>query len=772
MAFALNTLSDSDVFLYLLGFRLVNALVVRTFFQPDEFFQSLEPAWQQAFGKSQGAWITWEWNHQLRSSLHPLIFATVLSITDALSRTVHLYPTWRAGLLLAIPGITQAVIAALGDFYTWKFARYVYKDKSRESWATLAVTVVSPWQWFCSTRTLSNCLETTITVVAMYLWPWECASGQTSVKPSNKQGVGSLSARIQWLKESALSLYRTPPNSAAIKNLRPADIASWVQDNSRALVDSTTNTNIQGVDSFRLRLCLGLTAVACILRPTNLIIWIILASVALYRSAWRDRLILAREAALLGSSVLALTFLLDRLFYGFWTFPPLHFWHFNVVQSLATFYGRNDWSYYATQGYPLLLTTALPFTLVGLYRTVTRRAEDKYSILVQLASISLAMPALLSVITHKEVRFIYPLLPALHILSASPLAGFFSPAIETTEGRFTPRRLILIFLLLVNGVIASYTTVIHNSGVISVLSYLRDQHQIHGTTTTWAVPGQGESYGGITAGFLMPCHSTPWRSHLIEPTIHAWALSCEPPINLTTEAKATYRDEADQFYDSPTSFLRANMIGGLRHIPRRPSYASPPNAKRAPTQLYPPHEWPDYLIFFAQLEPTLKRALQLSSYGECRRIFNTAWHDDYRRRGDVVVWCLDPSEQNQWRTEKEKRELEARDREFDKIIAQFRKPSSTWEQYTATIKNFLPFTSRKSWFESLWADLVPSWLPLPKLTFLKLNSSSGWGSGWGLRGWDWSWRPWASRTRVLGIPLPRWSDLAFWRRNVWDEIWF
>lgn len=51
--------SATNIFLFLVAFRLLNALVVRTFFQPDEFFQSLEPAWQIAFGKGQGAWVTW-----------------------------------------------------------------------------------------------------------------------------------------------------------------------------------------------------------------------------------------------------------------------------------------------------------------------------------------------------------------------------------------------------------------------------------------------------------------------------------------------------------------------------------------------------------------------------------------------------------------------------------------------------------------------------------------------------------------------------------------
>lgn len=52
-------ITPTTILLSLIAFRLINALVVRTFFQPDEFFQSLEPAWQVAFGKDQGAWMTW-----------------------------------------------------------------------------------------------------------------------------------------------------------------------------------------------------------------------------------------------------------------------------------------------------------------------------------------------------------------------------------------------------------------------------------------------------------------------------------------------------------------------------------------------------------------------------------------------------------------------------------------------------------------------------------------------------------------------------------------
>ena len=48
-----------DILLFLIAYRILNAVSVSTFFQPDEYFQSLEPAWQMAFGGDGGAWITW-----------------------------------------------------------------------------------------------------------------------------------------------------------------------------------------------------------------------------------------------------------------------------------------------------------------------------------------------------------------------------------------------------------------------------------------------------------------------------------------------------------------------------------------------------------------------------------------------------------------------------------------------------------------------------------------------------------------------------------------
>lgn len=54
-----NSTTSRDVLVFLIAFRILNALSVKTFFQPDEYFQSLEPAWEMVFGVDSGAWMTW-----------------------------------------------------------------------------------------------------------------------------------------------------------------------------------------------------------------------------------------------------------------------------------------------------------------------------------------------------------------------------------------------------------------------------------------------------------------------------------------------------------------------------------------------------------------------------------------------------------------------------------------------------------------------------------------------------------------------------------------
>lgn len=379
--------------------------------------------------------------------------------------------------------------------------------------------------------------------------------------------------------------------------------------------------------------------------------------------------------------------------------------------------------------------------------------------------ISVFMPFVLSFISHKEVRFIYPLLPSLHILAAPRLVQFFWPALTSSSHSYTPKRLTLLFLIFVNGIIALYTSVYHASGPLLVLEYLRRQHETHFSSPNMVTSSSSVSFApesGITVGFLMPCHSTPWRSHMVYPSIRAWALSCEPPIGLNATQKTAYRDEADQFYDDPDRFLRQNMVGGLRHLPRRPSYVTGSQSLGSFPESPILHEWPDYLVFFAQLEPTMHQLIRFSSYRECWRTWNTAWHDDWRRRGDIVVWCLDPAEQDAWRSQTQLHAQESRDRQFDRIMTAIKQNAGLQQKrgWKSSIPGFLPWSSPHSPFSF-------SSLQRTAQSLFASRSSSPW--------------PWGKRSRMEAFLakfrrrstsfqdlIPSWSySLSSWSWPEW-----
>ncbi|KAG9593480.1 glycosyltransferase family 22 protein, partial [Aureobasidium melanogenum] len=535
--------SGANVLYFLIAFRVCNALLIRTFFQPDEYFQSLEPAWDIAFDPSSGAWITWEWRQRLRSSLHPFLFAAVYRVTALIADALHLEAATRAELLLAAPKLLQASFAATTDYFIWNLATKAYGRGSKASYAALFLTVFSPWQWFCSTRTLSNSLETALTTIALWLWP-----------------------------------LRNDPKQP-------------------------------GSNAMSLRMALALAAVATVLRPTNAIIWIVMAvytaapgkDINTTRALW-TLAVECREAVISGASIVAISLASDRLYYGDWTFPPLRFIHFNVVQSLAVFYGRNRPDYYLTEGLPLLLTTTLPFAIWGL----TRPLVISVCIFV----------TIMSLIGHKEVRFIYPLLPGLLVLTAGPFSQFFSPLLSP---RLAVKKILLLVFVAINVTLALYISQVHQRGVIDVVHHLRHKYEL-------------ETSSNITVMFMMPCHSTPWRSHLVYPSIVARALTCEPPLDIPIEARSSYLDEADQFYEDPVVWMREHMED-LKSLEMRQSTAAIDiHQDKA--------QWPEYLVFFEQLEPTMTERLAKTEYRQCWRGFNTHWHDDWRRQGDVVVWRL------------------------------------------------------------------------------------------------------------------------------------
>ena len=253
------------------------------------------------------------------------------------------------------------------------------------------------------------------------------------------------------------------------------------------------------------------------------------------------------------------------------------------------------------------------------------RTSVHTSLLQSLALAATGLITLLSMVSHKEVRFIYPLLPILNVLAADSFSRFFAPL---PWSRSTAKKLTLAGMLLTNVLFSMYISQVHQRGVVDVMHYLRGEYE----QRYLSVDALGTRSGNMSVTFLMPCHSTPWRSHLVYDSIDARALTCEPPIEVPIKERDLYLDEADQFYDDPAQWLQKH-INPVETI-------SESNGGLGEIIVQDTGAWPDYLVFFEQLEPVMKDYLKSTRYDACWRGFNSHWHDDWRRKGEVVVWCL------------------------------------------------------------------------------------------------------------------------------------
>ncbi|KAI8628639.1 glycosyltransferase family 22 protein [Xylariaceae sp. FL1651] len=584
--------------------RFVNALCVRTFFQPDEYYQVLEPAWHMLYGANSGAWLTWEWRHALRSSIHPSVFAFAYFVVESFWGSYDV-PTIKAKWLLMAPKVLQTGFAALSDWYTWRLAEKIYGPSTAASWSVLFMVLLNPWQWYTATRTFSNCFETTLTAMALYYWPWELLGVKADEKGSSH--------------------------------------------GSPVLFDTRSQVN-------SLRLSLLLAAFAVLLRPTNVFIWIAVGTLTVTRFTLSgqsplDRrviLILFREGFFCGSLALGVSLLLDRQYFGEWKFPPFAWLHFNVAQDLAKFYGQNDWHYYLSQGIPLLCTTITPFVLQGLVKSLD--AESSYPVttsnaLKALAFIVVTTISTLSLVSHKEIRFIQPLLPALHILAAPYAVSFFTTLSAIGATACPPpalgwkRKPLLAAALLINIVIGGYLSWFHAAAPIEVMSFLRGEFER--THPDYLSFGRASSSGPTVAPsandepsppqelfalFLTPCHATPWRSHLIYPSLRARALACEPPLGTLPDSpeRAAYQDETRRFYADPVAFLARNLW--------------PRDA--------PGEDMARYIVGFEGIETPLRKYFDSDGPGARHKIqlrevwsaWNGLFTDDERKSGRLVVW--------------------------------------------------------------------------------------------------------------------------------------
>lgn len=194
---------------------------------PDEYWQSVEVAHELAFGYG---FKTWEWQAgaRIRGFLHPLTFAAAYKL-------VALIGLDSRAVVACLPWIMQGCMAAVCDIFLYKLAVRLF-SRQVAFWA-LVCSLGNWFVFYCMVRTFSNSIETVLTTIAFYYWPWP--SNNESISSSGASRFTSLmfaalafayrpSNAIIWLPLGVLHLVKLPNSTERLRLVRDVSFIGFV----------------------------------------------------------------------------------------------------------------------------------------------------------------------------------------------------------------------------------------------------------------------------------------------------------------------------------------------------------------------------------------------------------------------------------------------------------------------------------------------------------------------------------------------------------------
>ncbi|XP_065059927.1 GPI mannosyltransferase 3-like [Rhopilema esculentum] len=362
---------------------------------------------------------------------------------------------------------------------------------------------------------------------------------------------------------------------------------------------------ISGHSGLSLICGLSFCGLSCVVRPSAALIWLPVILCEVFHDFIHKRSLgLIRTGAITGLVILFVSTLVDSIFYGNLIFVHWNFFRFNVLQGMSSFYGSHSWHWYFTQGLPVVLFTNLPLVVFTVFKSEVKRNE------LALWCLTLLYIAGLSFVSHKEFRFLLPCIPFVHCIASKWFCDFVgqrrsehgedkpSPEDENQDFIIVRKKsmVVLVFLGILNLFVALYFGLVHQRGTLDVMRFLRSDLK--------------EKTADSAVLFLMPCHSTPYYSHL-HINVKMRFLECHP------STEPNYVEEADSFYQNSTAWLHSQY-----------------DRTKNP--------FPTHVILFNVLlkDSGVTSFLNRNSFFECIRYFHTHFPEG-RVGTHVVAFCRD-----------------------------------------------------------------------------------------------------------------------------------
>jgi len=175
----------------------------------------------------------------------------------------------------------------------------------------------------------------------------------------------------------------------------------------------------------------------------------------------------------------------DTWYYGKFSFPMYYFAKINIIDGISTYNGRFPVLWYLTSGIPLFLVTYIPFSGYGLYKAMNELVD------CTIAYIIMTYFTIMSLLTHKEDRYMLPIIPLLIILAAYCISAIRKKAPKWST-------FFLVFTVLTQIIFLCIVNNIYRVGSIPLMDELRTlpENKLR------------------SVYFLTPCHSTPFYSHI------------------------------------------------------------------------------------------------------------------------------------------------------------------------------------------------------------------------------------------------------------------
>jgi GPI mannosyltransferase 3 len=281
------------------------------------------------------------------------------------------------------------------------------------------------------------------------------------------------------------------------------------------------------------------------IRPTSIVTWLPLCFHHIRKSKYPVWELLVKRYLFIGLLVGGVLTALDSFFHGSFILTPYEFVKANVFEGVGSFYGTHPIYWYINTGLPAVLGIGLIPFLLSIFSAISSWDNSKTRQIL-LVSIIFTIFAY-SLLPHKEFRFLLQILP----LCLYCITQFLSEWSRTKSSMLI--WLVAVVILVSNVVPAGYLGFVHQQGTIKVMDKVADVAQNYKTK-------DGHS---AKIFFMMPCHSTPYYSH-VHANVTMRFLSCEPNF----KNQENYVDEADKFYEAPMKWIRT-------HLPVHPISALP-----------------------------------------------------------------------------------------------------------------------------------------------------------------------------------------------------